>query len=197
MTQALAIVAHPDDETIWMGTTILQNKKWDWTILCLTRKSDKDRMPKFKKVCRLYGAKGIILDLDDVKLNPLKISLVEKTIKDSLPKKRYDYIFTHGKNGEYGHIRHLETYKAVKRLVEQKELTAKKFFCFDYKKGKNILYPRLIAPAPKKYSDMLIKSTQKELNLKRKIVKDIYGYPNEKGFELLSCNELESFKRQN
>ena len=38
--EALVIVAHPDDETIWMGGTILKNKNWKWTILSLCRASD-------------------------------------------------------------------------------------------------------------------------------------------------------------
>ena len=59
MKKASIVVAHPDDETIWMGGTILKNKYWDWTIISLCRKNDPDRMPKFKKVCAYYGAKAI------------------------------------------------------------------------------------------------------------------------------------------
>ena len=65
---ALCIVAHPDDETIWMGGTIMKNN-YNWTIICLCRKNDLDRSPKFKKVCDYYKAKSIISDLDDEKLN--------------------------------------------------------------------------------------------------------------------------------
>ena len=57
---ALCVVAHPDDETIWMGGTILRNKNFNWTILSLCRKNDLERAEKFKKVCKFYNAKPII-----------------------------------------------------------------------------------------------------------------------------------------
>ena len=44
--KALIIVAHPDDETIWMGGTILKYTELEWTIYSLCRASDKDREPK-------------------------------------------------------------------------------------------------------------------------------------------------------
>jgi LmbE family N-acetylglucosaminyl deacetylase len=43
------IVAHPDDETLWAGGTILSHPSWQWFIVCLCRGSDKDRAPKFLK----------------------------------------------------------------------------------------------------------------------------------------------------
>ena len=61
--EALCIVAHPDDETIWVGGTILKNKDFNWTILSLCRKNDLGRAPKFRKVCKFYKAKSIGIHL--------------------------------------------------------------------------------------------------------------------------------------
>ena len=96
--EALCIIAHPDDETIWMGGTIMKNKDFIWTILSLCRKNDSDRAPKFRKVCKFFDAKSIISDLEDEKIEPLSISQVIDKIKSLLPKSNYDFIFTHGKN---------------------------------------------------------------------------------------------------
>ena len=42
MKKANVIVAHPDDETIWMGGKIIHEKDFQWTILSLCRKDDLD-----------------------------------------------------------------------------------------------------------------------------------------------------------
>ncbi|KPK81130.1 MAG: hypothetical protein AMS27_15700 [Bacteroides sp. SM23_62_1] len=56
---AAVIVAHPDDETLWAGGTVLAHPLWDWYIITLCRKSDPDRAPKFYRVLEILGAEGI------------------------------------------------------------------------------------------------------------------------------------------
>ena len=41
------IVAHPDDETLWAGGTILSHPSNKWFIICLCRASDTDRSVRF------------------------------------------------------------------------------------------------------------------------------------------------------
>ncbi len=185
---ALIIVAHPDDEIIWIGGMILKNKSWNWTILSLCRKNDDDRMPKFFKVCKILNAKGFIDNLEDEKLIPISEEEIIDRILFIIKNKKYDYIFTHGENGEYGHIRHIEVHNVVKKIVNDRKL-----FFFNYNKGNNVPYPNLIPPSPINDSDLFIELNDKELIEKKRIVKEIYGYPNEKGFELMSCNRKESF----
>ncbi len=194
MKSALVIVAHPDDETIWMGGTILKNKNWKWTILSLCRKNDADRKPKFMKVCSFYGADGIISDLDDEKLEPLQINEVIKKIKQNLKKINYNYIFSHGKNGEYGHLRHREVHQAVKKMVENEELKCDKIYFFSYIPGEKTAPhdSNLKIPIPNKNSDLFVELNESEYNDKIKIITQIYGF-RENVFETLSCSKTEAF----
>lgn len=191
---ALAIVAHPDDETIWMGGMILKNNNWKWTILSLCRKNDKDRAPKFKKVCRYYKAIGIIGDLDDKILKPIRVSNVIKKIKEFLDEKEFDFVFTHGRNGEYGHLRHKEIHKAVRKMIKDGELKCKKAYYFDYKPGENIAphNSELRIPVPNIKAEENIKLDDKEFNDKFRLIMKVYGF-KENIFETLSCHKMESF----
>lgn len=131
---ALVVIAHPDDETIWMSGTILMNPQVKWTIFSLCRGNDSDRAPKFRKVCKYYGAREIISDLEDEGVMNIRESVpeIKKKIKRLLPVRSYDYVFTHGVDGEYGHPRHKGTHQVVKLLVESCKLKTKRFFVFSY-----------------------------------------------------------------
>jgi len=194
MINALVIVAHPDDETIWMGGTILNNKDWKWTIISLCRKYDSDRMPKFIRVCEFYNAKSVISDLDDEILNSLPIEEVADKIKSLLSEKYYDFIFTHGENGEYGHIRHKEVHEAVKKLVNDRELKCKKLLFFSYISGNEIppKNPKTRIAIPNPDADETMDLSEEILKKKKEIVRDMYGYP-ELGFEVMCCNKIEAF----
>lgn len=194
MRDALIIIAHPDDETIWMGGTILKNSQWNWTIISLCRKNDSDRMPKFLKVCKFYNANAIISDLDDEKLESLPIHEIVEKIKQLIPKKEYDYIFTHGRNGEYGHLRHKEIHKAVKEMIENNDLESEKVYYFSYKKGEKSIpgIPELKIPKPDENSDLIISLNNHQYLNKLKLIKDFYGFKNN-DFETLSCSHCEAF----
>ena len=95
------IVAHPDDETLWAGGTILSHPEWEVFILCLCRKSDKNRAPKFYKVLKILGADGIMGDMDDgPEQIPLDNTEVENTILQLLPNRHFNLIITHNLTGE-------------------------------------------------------------------------------------------------
>ncbi len=190
----MCVVAHPDDETIWMGGTILQNKNANWTIFSLCRANDTDRAPKFRKVCNYYSAKSIIADLDDendVEFEDLVIE-AKKLLKKKLVDKKIDYIFTHGENGEYGHDRHVVVNEAVKELVKEGFFKDVQIFYFDYKKCNG--EEEFSEMIPAETSSQVNKLTKDEYNKKKEeVMVGIYGF-NTNGIDANLCTKIEAFK---
>jgi LmbE family N-acetylglucosaminyl deacetylase len=194
MVKALAIVAHPDDETIWMGGMIMKNKDWDWTVVSLCRASDSDRAPKFRKVCSELKAKAVILDLDDEEMFSVSNEEISKLIVENIDDLDYDFVFTHGSNGEYGHMRHIEIHNAVLNMVRNNKLKCSKLYNFSYIPGK-ISAPHdkeLMIPIPDNNSDEVIELDDAEYKNKFNLVAETYGFKHPI-FETLSCSKFEAF----
>ena len=181
----LVIIAHPDDELIWMGGLLLENKNnWDTIIISLCRREDKDRAPKFFKACQEYQAKGFMSDLEDENLKPISLEEIKGRIQE-FADGEFDYIFAHGKNGEYGHIRHIEIHSAVKEMLLNNKLRAKKVFFFSYLKNNKYAYPN-------KNADKFINLKREIFLIKKKIIMNIYGF-QKNGFEEKTCGDAEAF----
>ena len=189
--RALVIVAHPDDETIWMGGTIRKHSDVRWTIFSLCRASDADRAPKFRRVCRLYGAKAIITDLEDEDELSVEqtIPIIKKLIIKKAGSREFDYIFTHGANGEYGHPRHIGAHLAVKELVSDKILKSKQVYFFNYEKAKEGKRPSMTA---KKDSDYILNLSKSIFNTKKRLQAEIHGY-EWNGIDNSLCTNPEAF----
>ncbi len=138
------IVAHPDDETLWAGGTILSHPTWNCFIVSVCRGNDTDRAPKFYNALKVLESEGIMGDLDDgPNQNPLDEEEVERTILDLLPKKHYDLIFSHNPKGEYTrHMRHEEVSRAVINLWNNGKISADELRTFAYEDGNKKYHPR-------------------------------------------------------
>ncbi|KKW46112.1 MAG: hypothetical protein A3A43_02735 [Candidatus Liptonbacteria bacterium RIFCSPLOWO2_01_FULL_56_20] len=186
---ALVLVAHPDDETIWMGGTMLRFPHVRWTVMSLCRSGDADRAPKFRRACGRYGARAIISDLEDEGVIGVRASVpaIRSRIRRAVGARRFTYLFTHGYNGEYGHPRHRGVHRAAKMMLAARTLRAESTFYFAYrfdeKKGSCL---------PERRAPFIVRLRPAEHRAKKAIVENMYGFSSA-SFESTSSAAIETF----
>ena len=185
------IVAHPDDETLWAGGTILSHPAWKCFIVCLCRGSDEDRSSRFYNVLRILKAEGIMGDLDDgPEQKTLEKNEVEQTILKLLPAGPFDLIISHNPNGEYTrHIRHEETGKAVIKLWNADKISTTELWTFAYTDDNKKHYPMADENA-----DICRTLMKRIWHRKYSIITETYGF-EKNGFEAQTTPRAESFWR--
>ncbi len=185
------VVAHPDDETIWAGGTILSHPSWKWHIVTVCRASDIDRAPRFFRALHDLGVTGKMGDLDDgPEQNPLDQGELERTILELLPSRRFELVITHNPTGEYTrHRRHEEVSKAVISLWNAGRLSADELWTFAYEDGNKSYLPRPVEAAPL-YGALPEPIWQRKCEL----ITGIYGFPPD-GFEARTTPRAEAFWR--
>ncbi len=188
---AAVIVAHPDDETLWAGGTILSHPSWSWNIFTLCRASDPDRAPKFSRALHDLGATGRMGDLDDGPgQSPLDHAAVQRTIMELLPSPRFDVLISHDPAGEYTrHLRHEECAAAVIKLWSAGMVFADEFWTFAYEDGGRQYFPRPIEGAS------IYSVLSEPVWLKKYgIITSTYGFPPD-SFEAQTTPHAEAFWR--
>ena len=122
--KALIIAAHPDDESLFMGGTIAEFKKWHWTVLCVTdcdKRYDKRRRRELLRACRIYNGGGsdvtpFMLGITRQKGRFSKRRVAQK-VRDFIDEfGPFDIFFTHDNKGDYGHKTHKLVHDTVKKL---------------------------------------------------------------------------------
>jgi len=183
------IVAHPDDETLWAGGTILSHPSWKWFIVCLCRRSDTERAPRFYKALKVLKSEGIMGDLEDgPEQKPLDEKEVERAILDLLPPKHFDLIISHNTTGEYTrHVRHEEASKAVIKLWHAGKISTNELWTFAYEDGNMEYYPRPVENAP------IYRTLTKRIWLRKySLITETYGF-EKNSFEAKTIPMAESF----
>lgn len=188
---ALVIVAHPDDETLWAGGTILDHADWEWTVIALCRRSDPDRAPRFARALERLSATGVLGDVDDgPDQTPLPAEEVEASLTELLPRKKWDSIFSHSPFGEYTrHLRHEETARAVATLWQNGSIDCGDLRLFAYEDGDKGYYPRAIERA-----HILTPLEEMIWADKRNIIEQVYGFSAE-SWEAQTTPRVEAFWR--
>ena len=171
--KVVVIVAHPDDEILWAGGTLLSNPSWDLVILSLCRANDEERASKFYKTLKLLNAKGKMSNLDDgPKQTPLSDNVVEQLLMQIVPNEHFDLIITHNPLGEYTtHLRHEEISKAVINLWKKGKISTDVLWLFAYEDGNKTYFPKPIEKAD------VFQILSNDLWLKKyEIISKIYGF---------------------
>jgi len=130
----LMIVAHPDDESIFAGGSLLN--KHGWKVVCATLSQDEVRKKEFEKAMRFAGVEEYeIWDFSDGISNKFNEEKIRPSLERVLKERPWKKILTHNSKGEYGHIQH----KELNRLVL--EIIGNRFYTFevaDFKMNENL-----------------------------------------------------------
>lgn len=187
------IVAHPDDETLWAGGTMLSYPEWDLFIVSLCRGGDPDRALRFYKALKVFKSKGAMADLDDgPEQHPLDEVELEQEILKLLPARHFDLIITHNPSGEYTrHQRHEEVSKAVIQLWHSGKLSADELWTFAFEDGHRRYLPIPVESAPiyKMFNGRILKK-------KYALITNTYGF-TEDSWEAQTTPQAEAFWRFN
>ncbi len=171
--KVVVLVAHPDDETLWAGGTLLMNGGWKTFVGTLCRAGDENRAPKFLRALDRLGAKGAMADMDDEPSQvPLGAEQVRATLRSLVPKERFDLIMTHGPKGEYTqHLRHEEVSRSVLEMWACGEIQARELWLFAYEDngGRRL-------PQAEEHADVLVDLPDEVWAMKRNLLTEIYGF---------------------
>lgn len=137
----IMIIAHPDDETLWAGNHILNDK---FLVVSITNGNNSTRKKEFFNAMKMSGNYGVMLNYPD---NPNKVKNNWKKVKDEIREdiryllqyKKWDQIVTHNPEGEYGHIQHKFTSMLVTNECEKQKLTNRLKYFEKYRSANYIM----------------------------------------------------------
>jgi len=115
MTDALLVVAHPDDEVLWFGGTLRLHQDLAWTVASVTYDVDTPRGQDFLAVSAEMRVQGMLLGLEDTYGGLLDEVQLEAALRRLLKQRPWRVVLTHNVQGEYGHPHH----RQVSRIVRQ------------------------------------------------------------------------------
>ena len=172
MISAAIVVAHPDDETIWMGGTLLAHKDWYWKLYIATHNKDDGRGKEFLNAISQFKSQGIsnleyefLETMPDVqeyeKLNKTEIYGKLNTLNLS----SFNAVFTHNVDDEYGHGNH----RILGEFFKEKQLNVWHILC-----------PAIQNPREKQIGEQVESSylTPTILKTKRAIFQNSYSTQN-------------------
>ncbi len=183
------IVAHPNDETLWAGGTILSHPFWNCFVISVCRGNDAEHASKFFNALKVLKTEGILGELDNgPEQNPLDEAEVEQAILNLLPEKHYDLIISHNPNGErISHLRQREVSRAVINLWNNNKIASDELRTFAYDDGNKKYHPRAIENAA-----ICRPLTKRTWLRKYSILRETYGFEKD-SWEVKTTPREEAF----
>lgn len=163
----LMIVAHPDDETLWGGGTLIAN---DYLVVCLTNGNNKERSEEFMNVMKATNDIGLILSYPD-KIHGKRSdwdfckSGIIDDIETIINYKKWTTIVTHNEAGEYGHFHHIMTNSFVTEVCNTLDYKGFLMYFGRYYKVKDIEVLGKDGLLPKPLSDEILNKKMALLSL--------------------------------
>jgi len=114
----LLVVAHPDDETIFFTSAILNQPEYEWSIACVTdANADGEgarRKSQFERACKeLKASQCYWFNLPDIYETRLNLDQIQSNLA-KIPTPHH--VYTHGPLGEYMHPHHQDVCYAVTKF---------------------------------------------------------------------------------
>ena len=164
------IVAHPDDETLWGGANLINDR---YFVVCLTNGYTLSRANDFREILKFTNNSGIILNYPDVQDNIRdNWSEVERGIlKDLSTIINYNFwekIVTHGPDGTTGHFHHKKTCEYLTKITKKYNKYNNLYYFGKFYKKNSI--PKYL----KRISNRELKYKKKEVSIYKSVKKIIF-----------------------
>lgn len=124
----LMLVAHPDDEVIFAGSKLLE-EKGEWEIMVMMDPAEdggKFRVQIFSVNSSLaLDSINTIIMVPDTGYHNLMSTKFQRSVEEKMQEKAWDVIMTHSPKGEYGHPHHKQLNKFVTAVARRLGLFGK------------------------------------------------------------------------
>jgi hypothetical protein len=163
------VVAHPGDEVVWCGGTIITHRKWSWRVVAIHRPAKSSRSAAFAEASRRLGSSSLIAGagpdaLDDGDVCDL--------VRSSLHREHYDLLVTHGPQGASGRAAaRSQLSRCVTSLWSKGDVAARRLRLFAYE---DVEASPLARPAIDAH--LAVPLSERVAILKSELVQHVYGF---------------------